>query len=171
MKNLRTRFDGRAKNSSAEWLTPPTLLRALGEFDLDPCAPVKRPWDMAREHYTVEDDGLLREWGSAKRVWLNPPYGNKTDRWLRLMARHGNGLALVFARTETRMFFESVWNAADALYFVKGRISFFNGDGTLGAYSGGAPSVVIAYGAANAKVLESDALRRAGYDGKFVKVK
>lgn len=25
-----------------EWLTPPEILRALGAFDLDPCAPVMR---------------------------------------------------------------------------------------------------------------------------------
>lgn len=27
-----------------EWLTPPHILRALGPFDLDTCAPVNRPW-------------------------------------------------------------------------------------------------------------------------------
>lgn len=30
-----------------EWLTPPEILRALGEFDLDPCAPVVRLWETA----------------------------------------------------------------------------------------------------------------------------
>lgn len=32
-----------------EWLTPPEIIKALGgpeSFDLDPCAPIKRPWDM-----------------------------------------------------------------------------------------------------------------------------
>lgn len=54
-----------------EWLTPPALLRALGQFDLDPCSPVVRPWDTAAQHYTVQDDGLSLPW--AGRVWLNPP--------------------------------------------------------------------------------------------------
>jgi hypothetical protein len=54
-----------------EWLTPPPLIQALGEFDLDPCAPIKRPWDMAKNHYTIEDDGLEKDWFG--RVWLNPP--------------------------------------------------------------------------------------------------
>lgn len=36
-----------------EWLTPPEILRALGAFDLDPCAPVVRPWETAAKHYTV----------------------------------------------------------------------------------------------------------------------
>ena len=30
-----------------EWLTPPEILKPLGSFDLDPCAPINRPWDMA----------------------------------------------------------------------------------------------------------------------------
>lgn len=54
-----------------EWLTPPEILRALGEFDLDPCAPVVRPWETAARHYTVQDDGLALPWEG--RVWCNPP--------------------------------------------------------------------------------------------------
>lgn len=34
------------QGSKDEWLTPPGIIKSLGEFDLDPCAPVKRPWDM-----------------------------------------------------------------------------------------------------------------------------
>jgi hypothetical protein len=80
-----------------EWLTPPEILQALGPFDLDPCAPIKRPWPMAAEHYTVEDNGLAQPW--VGRVWCNPPYGLETARWLNRMAQHGNGIALIFART------------------------------------------------------------------------
>ena len=39
-----------------DWLTPPEILAALGEFDLDPCSPIPRPWDTARKHYTVADN-------------------------------------------------------------------------------------------------------------------
>ena len=45
-----------------EWLTPQNILSALGPFDLDPCAPINRPWDMAARHYTVADDGLSKPW-------------------------------------------------------------------------------------------------------------
>lgn len=57
MKNFNSNTD-----NSEEWLTPPQLLRALGPFNLDPCAPVNRPWDMAARHYTVLDDGLSKPW-------------------------------------------------------------------------------------------------------------
>ncbi len=28
-----------------EWLTPPSILKELGHFDLDPCSPINRPWE------------------------------------------------------------------------------------------------------------------------------
>lgn len=52
-------------NSKDEWLTPPHIIRALGVFDLDPCAPIEKPWKMAQEHYDVRDDGLNKEWGGG----------------------------------------------------------------------------------------------------------
>ena len=47
-----------ARMKKDEWLTPPEILRALGPFDLDPCAPADRPWPTAALHYTVRDNGL-----------------------------------------------------------------------------------------------------------------
>jgi hypothetical protein len=71
------------------WLTPPKLLAKLGEFDLDPCSPLNRPWDTARKHYTIEDDGLAQTWEG--RVWLNPPYGPPMVKWLKKMAFYEGG--------------------------------------------------------------------------------
>jgi len=142
------RFADRSTVSAKdEWLTPPLIIRSLGEFDLDPCAPVKRPWDTARKHFTIEDDGLSKEWEG--RVWCNPPYGMQTKKWLNHLSRHGNGIALIFARTETKMFFDYVWDKADALYFIKGRLRFYHVDGTEAKNSAGAPSVLVAYGKDN----------------------
>ncbi len=58
-----------ARADKDEWLTPPELLRALGDFDLDPCSPVNRPWPTAARHLTWQDNGLLAEWKG--RVWCN----------------------------------------------------------------------------------------------------
>ena len=79
-----------ARMKNDEWLTPPEILRALGTFDLDPCAPIVRPWETAAAHYTVADDGLSKPW--AGRVWCNPPSGREAVKWLRRMRDHGNGL-------------------------------------------------------------------------------
>ena len=143
-----------------EWLTPPHILAALGEFDLDPCSPINRPWDTANKHYTVLDEGLNKDWEG--RVFCNPPYGTETKHWLNKCAEHSNCIALVFARTETKMFFESIWEQATAIFFIKGRLSFHSVDGKKGG-TAGAPSVLVAYGQDNA-----DYLRGLEIDGCFV---
>ena len=75
--------------SSHVWLTPPHILKALGDFDLDPCASDSRPWDTARNHYTKDDDGLASPWFG--RVWMNPPYGPPMGQWLRKLSEHSGG--------------------------------------------------------------------------------
>ncbi|WP_244126355.1 phage N-6-adenine-methyltransferase [Burkholderia gladioli] len=130
-----------------EWLTPPEWIRVLGPFELDPCAPVVRPWDTARIHFTVEDNGLAREW--LGRVWCNPPFGREAVKWLRRMAKHGNGIALIPARTETAMFYETVWPCADSVCFVRGRPHFHYVDGQRAPFNSGAPICLVAYGRDN----------------------
>ena len=132
------------ENGKEEWLTPPEIVAALGPFDLDPCAPIKRPWPTAAKHYTTEDNGLIKPWSGL--VFCNPPYGPKTGDWLARCAEHGNCIALVFARTETRAFQEHVWPKATSLLFISGRLSFYHVTGKRGG-TAGAPSVLIAYGA------------------------
>ena len=61
------------RGATDEWLTPPYIINALAPFDLDPCAPVIRPWATARRHLTIEDDGLAHPWTGF--VWCNPPFG------------------------------------------------------------------------------------------------
>jgi hypothetical protein len=151
------------KGKTDEWLTPPHVLTALGPFDLDPCSPVNRPWPTAAAHYTAEDDGLSKTW--TGRVFLNPPYGPETGKWLRKMAEHGDGIALIFARTETEMFFAWGWDRADAMLFLKGRLTFHTVDGKKGRANAGGPSVLIAYGHHNAETL-----RTCGLPGKFVRL-
>ena len=111
-----------------EWLTPPEIIDALGgaySFDLDPCSPVNRPWPTARVHYTIVDNGLTRPWNG--RLWFNPPYGGPpiVGPWMRRIAQHNHGTALIFARTETELFFETVWRRATALLFIEGRLYFY----------------------------------------------
>ncbi|MBN7822579.1 DNA N-6-adenine-methyltransferase [Bowmanella yangjiangensis] len=141
-----------------EWLTPPEILAALGSFDLDPCSPheSRRPWPTAAIHYSKEEDGLSQEWKG--RVWMNPPFGREASKWLRKLAAHGNGIALIPARTETAMFFESVWGAADAVLFLQGRPHFHRVDGSRASFNSGAPICLVAYGLVNVAALERSGL-------------
>jgi hypothetical protein len=126
------------------WLTPPEIVKALGPFDLDPCAAVDQPWATAETQYTERDDGLAQEWRGF--TWCNPPFGPDAVKWLRRMADHGNGIALVPARTETRWFVETVWRRADAILFLHGRPHFHHIDGLRGRLNSGAPICLIGYG-------------------------
>ncbi len=142
-----------ARLTRDEWLTPPEIIEDLGPFDLDPCSPIERPWPTAKNHFTILDNGLSKEW--TGRVWLNPPYGRKNPYiWLKRLAEHGDGIALIFARTETETFFKWVWERADAVLFIKGRLRFYEPSGSLPSGTSGAPSVLVAYGDENARALE-----------------
>jgi len=127
------------------WLTPPDLLAKLGQFDLDPCAaPDPRPWPTAATHYVAAQDGLTEPWYG--RVWLNPPYGPRAGLWLAKLAQHGQGTALIFARTETAAWHDHVWPHATGILFLAGRLHFHWPDGQRAQFNGGAPSALVAYG-------------------------
>jgi hypothetical protein len=146
------------------WLTPPHIIDALGEFDLDPCAaPEPRPWRTAERHVALPDDGLAMPWEG--RVWLNPPYSREAVKWLRKMAKHGFGTALLFARTETEWFFETVWREASAILFLEGRLYFHRPDGVRAPANAGAPSCLVTYGQYDAR-----RLGMSGLKGAFVKL-
>lgn len=146
------------------WLTPRHILSPLGEFDLDPCSPINRPWDTAKNHFTVEDNGLKKEWFG--RVWLNPPYGNQLEFWLHKMALHSNGIALTFGRTDTKAFHESIFPFAYSILFIQGRLRFCNPKGEEYKWNAGAPSVLIGY-----TEDDSDVLSESGISGKHLWLK
>jgi hypothetical protein len=144
-------------------VTPPHFSKVLGPFDLDPCAPKVRPWPTARNHYSIEQDGLGAKWEG--RIWLNPPFGIDTEFWLAKLSAHGNGVALVFARTDTEMFFRHVWPRAHAVMFIKHRIKYHTPNGKVSKEKAGLPSMLIAYGSVNAVRLRASRL------GHFVRLK
>ena len=154
-------FEGNTKTGKDEWLTPPPIINALGNFDLDPCSPVIRPWNTAKNHFTINDNGLLQTW--VGRVWCNPPYDD-LENWLRKCANYKNCIALTFARTDTKVFHKYVFPHAHALFFLQGRLSFYHVNGEKGG-TAGAPSVLIAYDKQNANILKNCFLQ-----GKYVEL-
>lgn len=149
------------RKETERWLTPMWVIDAIGDFDLDPCgAPA---WQTAREVWTPEAgrDGLAEEWRG--RVWLNPPYGREAVKWLARLADHGDGVALIFARTDTVAFHEQVWGRADAVLFLRGRLTFLKPDGSAPIANSGAPSCLVAYGEGATRLL-----RHADLDGRYV---
>lgn len=131
-----------ASAQTTTWLTPLHIIEALGPFDLDPCG--HPGWPTADRAICLPDDGLAASWSG--RVWCNPPYGAQAWVWLERLAEHGSGTALVFARTETEGFVRTVWNKADAVLFLAGRLHFHHADGRRASANSGAPSALVAYG-------------------------
>lgn len=158
------------KATKDEWLTPPDIIKALGEFDLDPCAPhrSKRPWPTAKHHFSGTDwqcggedvCGLREPWNG--RVWLNPPYGKQTFEWLAKMATHKRGVALIFARTDTKGFHREIFAKAHSIFFLEGRVRFYHVTGTIGD-TPNAASCLISYSPE-----DTNAIKEAGFKGRMV---
>ncbi len=140
-----------------EWFTPPEVFQALGlHFDLDVCSPgAGKSCVPADRHYTIHDDGLTSPWYGT--VWCNPPYGNATRIWLRKLAEHGDGIALVFNRTDTAWFQETA-ATADVICFTKGRIPFIDGRTNRPAGSPGTGSALIGYGPTAQQAIQQSGL-------------
>jgi hypothetical protein len=144
-----------------EWITPRWITDEIGPFDLDPCAPVDPPWPISDKTYTIFDDGLKQPWEGF--VWLNPPYGRKTHEWIKRLAHHGNGIGLTLARTDTKFFHDEIFDKANCVFFLKGRVNFHHVNGSRAASNVGAGSVLAGYG--------FDAyqrLSRVEWPGKFI---
>lgn len=144
-------------NKSVEWYTPPEIFEALDlTFDLDPCSPGQgKSFVPARRHYTAADDGLSSPW--TGRVFCNPPYGSQTGVWLERLAEHGDGIALVFARTDV-LWFQKHAVRADLICFVSSRVKFFKGDTVTRGGTPGAGSMLLAYGPSNVAALRGAGL-------------
>jgi len=94
--------------------------------------------------------------------------GMEALKWLARCAEHGNAIALIFARTETSLFFEHVWGRADGLLFLQGRLYFHHANGEVAKANSGAPSVLVAYGTANSKCLKNCGINGAWLDAKEI---
>lgn len=137
-------------------IPPPHIVASLGAFDLDVCAPVNPPNVLATRSYTKQDDGLSQPWEG--RVWCNPPYDVPTSRrFIERCVEHKNCTALIFARTDTRIWQELIFPHFKAIKFIKGRIRFIGADGLPAQQGAGAPSALIAFDEYNARrLVESD---------------
>lgn len=148
--------------ASDEWYTPREIVDALGHFELDPCAPVRPLYQTADVMVDKNRDGLKYPWGGC-RVWCNPPYSQPLiTQFVQRMADNNNGILLLFARLDNKLFQEIILPRATAILFMRHRVRFYREDGTQGG-SPGIGSVLIAFGSNNAEIL-----RRSGIAGFYL---
>ena len=125
------------------WQTPEHILAAArcalgGDFDLDPASSAEANDRVRAARYlTPTEDGLTQPW-NADRLWLNPPYGRETPRWVgRLVGEYELGqvtaaITIVTSAVETR-WFEPLWRFP--ICFPRGRVAFI--DAETGRPAGG----------------------------------
>lgn len=121
--------NGLFSSKTNEWATPVALFEELNaefHFDLDPCATPENA--KCAEFYTIENDGLTKNWGGRK-VFCNPPYGNELKKWVRKCyqeSKKPNTLVvmLIPARTDTAYFHDYIYHKAREIRFIRGRLHF-----------------------------------------------
>ena len=148
--------------SSDEWYTPKWIIDELGPFDLDPCAPMQPPFEIAPLSYNKEQNGLAHDWPRDSVVWMNPPYSSKPLRaFCEKLADHGNGIALLVNRQDNLLWQEVIFPFATSMIFMRHRVKFTRPDGTTGHSFFG--SCLVAFGN------ECDKrLKRSKIEGKYV---
>lgn len=142
-------------NDSERWQTPPEIfdpLNAEFRFDLDAAADEKTK----RVERFLEDALDPAEW-PGRSIWLNPPYGNKLEPFVRRAAlesvnfSHKTIVALIPFRCSAAWWHECVIGVAREVRCVRKRIKFLRVDGTRGAFTGTCDSCVVVWsGVANA---------------------
>ncbi|MDU0567297.1 DNA N-6-adenine-methyltransferase [Staphylococcus haemolyticus] len=131
-------------SKSNEWTTPQHLFDELNQefnFTLDPCATEENA--KCSKHFTIEDDGLSKDW-SNDVVFMNPPYGREIKKWIKKAYEESlNGATVVWlipARTDTMYWHDFIFDKADDIRFLKGRLKFGNGKN-----SAPFPSAIVVY--------------------------
>ena len=127
------------------WSTPQDFFDKLNEefhFTLDPCADEHN--HKCDKYYTIEQDGLLQDWG-GETVFCNPPYGSReTGLWTKKcyeesLKPNTTVVLLIPARTDRISFHEYIYGKAE-IRFIKGRLKF--GDGKNSAPF---PSMIVVF--------------------------
>lgn len=103
--------------------TPEWVYKALGSFDLDPCAGENTT--IAEENWWIGrgEDGLNRIWHGF--VWCNPPFSEK-QKWIDKMMEHRNGILLLPERGSSAWFGPLV-EKSNAHFVMGKRINFIGG--------------------------------------------
>lgn len=115
-----------------DWETPTPFWNALHEefeFDLDAAA---HELNAKLDHFYTEDDNALKIDWEGKCPWCNPPYGrgNNVGKWCEKFATEAMRpnrravVSLVAARTDTLWFHDLIWELADEVRWVRGRLLF-----------------------------------------------
>ena len=126
------------KRDSDSWYTPEKYIQKIknvfdNRIDLDPFSSIEANRIIQSSMiYTVEDDGLSKEW-NATNIFCNPPYSKGmmqlcVNKIIEQYNDEKNIILLCNASTDTK-WFHQIMNISDMMCLTLGRISFYNVDG------------------------------------------
>lgn len=134
-----------------DWETPQEFFDNLNnefDFELDAFASDKNA--KCKHFFTERDDSFQQDWTKYKSIFINPPYtSNVQDEVLKkindTISSNWRGVIvlLIPARTDTKRWHDYIFNKADDIRFIKGRLRF-EVDG-IPRGSSTFPSAVIVY--------------------------
>ena len=143
-----------------DWETPQELFDNLNnefDFELDAFASDKNA--KCKHFFTEKDDALQQDWTEYKSIFINPPYTSKVqDEVLKkindTISSNWRGVIvlLIPARTDTKRWHDYIFNKADDIRFIKGRLRFEIDGVPRGSST--FPSAVIVYDSRNKKEVE-----------------
>ena len=117
-----------------EWATPQKLFDELDKefnFTLDPCSTHEN--HKCEKHYTLEENGLLRDW-SNEIVFMNPPYGGQAGLWLKKAyessLKDATVVCLIVSSTDRTYWHDYIFPYASEIRFIRGRVKFGDADST-----------------------------------------
>jgi len=125
MKKNKALYTSKNQN----WQTPPDLLelvRQVGPIVLDPCTSIDNP-TKAMVFYTEADNGLAQPWSKSGLNFCNPPYSDVKIWTKKCVAEWTRGcevMSLIPARTDTAIFHDWIFQTANAVCFLRGRLKF-----------------------------------------------
>lgn len=131
---------GMVSSKSNEWSTPNDLFYDLNkefDFTLDPCST-----DLnckCKKHYTIKSDGLKQDW-SCDVVFMNPPYGGNTGKWIKKAYQEslkgGVVVCLIVVSTDRSYWHEYIFPYASEIRWIRGRLKFGHSKSTAPFASG-----------------------------------
>lgn len=123
--------EGMFSSKDQTWETPISLFNDLNNvfnFELDVCALPETA--KCEKYFTPEINGLEQDWQDI--CWMNPPYGREQVKWITKARdesiRHNSTIVcLIPARPDTKVWHNVIFEGANYVCFIKGRLKFGNG--------------------------------------------
>lgn len=116
-----------------DWETPQELFDSLDvEFDFELDAFASDTNAKCKNYFTEGDDAFKQDWTKYRSIYINPPYTSRVqDKVLKKVMDTINHpdwsgviVLLLPARTDTKRWHDYIFNKADDIRFLRGRLKF-----------------------------------------------